>query len=193
MTNNTSLNSITLPIVLAMICFSLGCEQTRYNASGWAPATGGNGTLPGVGQLGDGSSNSLPSRSDTLPGRVNGRTLPNRNGSSLPMRAGNQTSLPSRAGGTLPSRQRVVVSRPKKKEKPPLPSLEGKPVWDVREKQEMPRVRGKLGLYMGEGGVIGLPMDNPQRGSGSTLPSRGATTLPSRGSGFGSSTLPSRY
>lgn len=179
-----------------MICVSLGCEQQRYSPSAWAPATGANGTLPGVGQLGaSDTTGSLPSRTGTLPGRSGAGTLPGRNLSSLPWRAGNQTSLPNRAGGTLPSRQQIVVTRPKKIVKPALPSLENKPVWDVREKRQMQRVPGKPGLYMGENaGIIEIPSNNFQRGSGSTLPSRGgATTLPSRGSGFGSNTLPSRY
>jgi len=193
MTNNTSLNSIAFFIALAIICFSLGCEQQRYSSSAWAPATGGNGTLPGVGQLGA-TTGSLPNRTETLPGRGGARTLPSRGVSSLPWRAGNQTSLPSRVGGTLPSRQQIVITRPKKIVKPALPSLENKPVWDVREKRQMRRVPGKPGLYMGENaGFIEMPSSNFQRGSASTLPSRGsATTLPSRGLGFGSNTLPGR-
>ena len=197
MTNNTSLNSITFLIVLGMICISLGCEQSRYTPSAWAPATGSNGTLPGVGLLDDGSvgvntsAGSLPFRNDSLPSRDNARTLPGRG--SLPWRAGNQGSLPNRLD-TLPGRQQIVAQRPKKKVKPPLPSLDGKPVWDVREKREMPRVPGRLGLYMGDDkGIIKLPSNNFQRGSGSTLPSRsGVNTLPARGPRTNWSTLPGR-
>ena len=199
MTNNTSLNSIAFSIVLAMICCSLGCEQQRYSPSAWAPATGSNGTLPGVGLLGDGtvgvnaSSSSLPNRNGSLPSRGGIGSLPNRSLSSLPSRTGNQTSLPNRAGGTLPSRQQIAVQRSVKRRKPALPSLKDKPVWDVTEKREMPRVRGKRGLYMGEGeGIIGLPAENFQRGAGSTLPSRGATTLPSAARKSSWSTLPGR-
>ena len=196
MTKNTSLNSIAFSIALVMICSSLGCEQQRYSPSAWAPATGGNGTLPGVGQLGDGSTSSLPTRTGTLPGRAGtlpGRsgngTLPSRNLSSLPWRAGSQT-LPNRAG-TLPSRPRIVVTGPKPKRA--LPSLAGKPVWDVREKREMPRAPGKPGLYMGEDeDIVGFSANNFRRDSGSTLPSRGATTLPARARNSNWSTLPGR-
>ena len=201
MTNNTSLNSIAFSIVLAMICLSLGCEQRRYTPSAWAPATGANGTLPGVGLL-DGESVGVDGTASSLPNR-SGTSLPGRNSSLPSRRAGNQTSLPNRTEGTLPGRQKIVVQAPKKKAKPALPSLEGKPVWDVTEKREMPRAPGKLGLYMGETeGIIKLPSNNLQRGSGSTLPSRGGantlpsrdggSTLPSRGSRFNWSTLPGR-
>ena len=196
MTNHTSLKSIAFSIVLGMICVSIGCEQSRYSTSKWAPATGGDGTLPGVGLLDNVSSEvstgsgSLPVRVDSLPLR-GGRTLPGR--SSLPWRAGNRNSLPNRSN-TLPGRQQVVVQPPKKKVKPPLPSLEDKPVWDVREKREMPRVPGKPGLYMGEAeGIIKLPTNKFQRGAGSTLPSRnGVNTLPARGPKANWSTLPGR-
>jgi len=205
MTNNSLLNPIAFSVFLVMICFSLGCEQQRYNPSKWAPASGSDGTLPGVGQLGmNTSTGTMPSRmgSGTMPGRGIGEgTLPSRYGSylantsSLPSRAGSDT-LPGRMGtSTLPGRQQFVVTKPKKKVKPPLPSLEDKPVWDTREKQQMPRVSGKLGLYMDENnqGLIGLPSNAfQQNGSGSTLPGRTGSTLPYRGSRFGSSTLPGR-
>ena len=193
---------ITYLDTLAMICFSLGCEQQRYSSSKWAPATSYNGTLPGVGQLGSdesvsSSNRTLPNRSQTLPWRRSTGSLPNRNFAS-------QTSLPNRAAmGTLPGRSPVVVTQPKKKNaKPPLPSLKDKPVWDedVTEKRQMPRHPGKPGLYMGQenplAGLVGNAFG--QRGSGSTLPSRGGSTLPfRRGStlpfrGFNSSTLPGR-
>ena len=198
MTNNTSINSIASLIAMAMICVSLGCEQQRYSPSAWTPATGGNGTLPGVGQLSSGGANpsagSLPTRNGSLPGRAGAGSLPSRSYTSLPGRAGNQTSLPNRGGGTLPNRQQIAVQRPARRGKPALPSLEGKPVWDVTEKREMPRVRGKLGLYMGESeGIIGLPAENfQQRGSGSTLPSRNGTTLPATARKSTWNTLPGR-
>jgi len=191
---------ITYLIALAMICFSIGCEQQRYSPAKWAPATGANGTLPGIGQLNandskNASGRTLSGSNGTLAGRGNARTLPGRNFVG-------QSSLPSRAAmGTLPGRSPVVVVQPKKKKnvKPPLPSLENKPVWDVTEKRPMPRVPGKPGLYMGQesplAGLVGNAFGQ-QRSSGSTLPSRG--TLPFRGGstlpfrGFNSSTLPSR-
>ena len=196
MTNNTSLNLTAFSIFLAMICFSLGCEQQRYSPSTWTPATNTNGTLPGVGQLNDGSASSLPGRDDTLPGRAGMGTRPNRNYASTPWRAGNRT-LPSR-GGTLPSRQQIVVRKPKKPVKPALPSLEGKLVWDdirdgiVPDKREMPPVPGKPGLYMGDTGIIGFPSVQPQRSSFSTLPGRNGTTLPARAKKANWSTLPGR-
>lgn len=179
---------ITYLFALTIICFGFGCDQQRYSPSKWAPANSSNGTLPGVGQLNsDGSAShsnrTLPGRDDTLPGRSSG---------SLPWRAGGQTSLPNRAAmQTLPSRSPLVVTQPEKKAKPSLPSLENKPVWDVTEKRQMPRAPGKPGLYIGQENPLTDLIGNSlgQRGSGSTLPSRG-TTLPFRG--FNSSTLPSR-
>ena len=182
MTYTASPKPITYLFALAIICFCFGCDQQRYSPSKWAPANSSNGTLPGVGQL---NSSSAVSNSN--------RTLPGRNSGSLPWRAGGQTSLPNRSAmQTLPDRSPVVVTQPKKKTKPPLPSLEDKPVWDVTEKRQMPRAPGKPGLYMGQENPLADLIGNSlgQRGSGSTLPSRGSTTLPFRG--FNSSTLPSR-
>jgi len=185
---------ISYLIALAIICFSFGCEQQRYSPAKWTPATGSNGTLPGVGQL---NSSGVENSSGLA------RTLPIRNINSLPWRAGGQSSLPNRSAmDTLPGRAQVVATQPnrKKKTKPPLPSLENKPVWDVTEKRQMPRAPGKPGLYMGQenplAGLAGPAFG--QRGSSSTLPSRGGSTLPlRRGStlpfrGFNSSTLPGR-
>ena len=171
---------ITYLFALAIICFSFGCDQQRYSPSKWGPANSSNGTLPGVGQLNSGGSEG-----------ASDRTLAIRHG-----------SLANRAMGTLAGRSPIVVAQPKKKKntKPPLPSLENKPVWDVTEKRQMPRAPGKPGLYMGQenplAGLVGNAMG--QRGSGSTLPSRGGATLPLRGGstlpfrGFNSSTLPGR-
>ena len=169
---------ITYLFALAIICFSFGCDQQRYSPSKWAPANSSNGTLPGVGQLNSSSSVSYSNR--TLPGRDD--TLPGRSSGSLPWRA-----------GTLPGRSPLVVTQPRKNTKPPLPSLENKPVWDVTEKRQMPRAAGKPGLYMGQENPLANLVGNAydQRGSGSTLPSRGGTTLPFRG--LNSSTLPRRW
>lgn len=200
MTNTPLLKPITYLVALAMICFSIGCEQQRYSPSTWTPAAGSNGTLPGVGQLGPEGNRTLPGRDGTLPGRGDAGTLPGRNFVSLPWRAGGQSSLPVRTGtGTLPGRSPIVVSRPKKKQKPALPSLDGKPVWDVTEKRQMQRAPGKPGLYMGQDNPLaGLSSNAFRQGrSGSTLPARGST-LPMRGGstlpfrGFNSSTLPGR-
>ena len=178
-----------------MICFSVGCEQQRYSPSKWALTTSSNGTLPGVGQLGSESSSirTLPGRDKTLPRRGSVGSLPYRNFAG-------QSSLPNRrAMETLPGRSAFAVTQPKKPIKPPLPSLEDKPVWDVSEKQQMPRAPGKPGFYMGqENPLAGLVGNAFGQNSGSTLPSRGGSTLPLRGGstppfrGFNSSTLPSR-
>ena len=105
-----------------------------------------------------------------------------------------EPASPYRAGGTLPGRQQMaVVRRPKKKEKPPIPTLPNTPLYDTDEKPEMPRVRGKLGLYMGDTeGIIRLPVTKFQRNSGSTLPGRNGTTLPARARNANWSTLPGR-
>ena len=187
MTKKSLLTPIAYFVALVVVCASVGCEQQRYSHSEWAPAINSNGTLPGVGQLGEGAAGSLPMRTGTLPNRNSIGTMPNRNLVSLPWRGGNQTSLPERP--------QVVVARPQKKVKPPLPSLDGKPVWDVTEKRQMRRVPGKPGLYLGDGNtIIGLTGSTfQQNGSRSTLPGRGnGSTLPFRGSRFGASTLPNR-
>lgn len=200
MTNPFHPRKLIFIAALACLATGLGCEQQRYQPAVWKPA-GTAGTLPAAGDKSAGSGTAVVGTLPAGRARAMGSTLAMGSG-TLPARMGTlpigQSTLPL-GGGTLPLRRgldnRGAGFRPAGQagiNKPPLPKIDVRDVWDTSPKESMSAVRGKPGLYRNGGGF--QPLARPGAGSGSTLPGRnfGAqSTLPTR-NGFGSSTVPMR-